>query len=68
MAGIAGFALLSALSTPPPIWFTVLAGLLALLAVKKPVTSWSILTGAAMLGVIVLSIAQAGGIVVAVLP
>jgi SAM-dependent methyltransferase len=61
MAGIAGFALLSALSTPPPIWFAVLGGLLALLAAGKPITRWSVLTGAAITSVVVLSVVQASG-------
>ncbi len=61
MAGIAGFAVLSALSTPPAIWFAVVAGLLALLALGKPITRWSVLTGAAMAGVIALSIVQSSG-------
>ncbi len=61
MTGIAGFALLSAMSTPPPIWFAVVALLLGLLAIGKPVTRWSAVAGAAMAAVIVLSIVQASG-------
>ena len=61
MAGIAAFAVLSALSTPPPVWFAVVAAALAALAIGRPITRWSVLTAAAMVGVIALSVVQSVG-------
>lgn len=44
LAGIAAFTLLSALSTPPIVWFTVLAILLALGGLAAGITRWSAVT------------------------
>jgi spermidine synthase len=60
MAGIGVFALMSILSTPPAVWFAVVALGLGILGLGLPLNRRSILTGASMAGVIALSlVAQA---------
>jgi SAM-dependent methyltransferase len=62
MAGIVAFTLLSVLGTSPVIWFVAVAGFLGVGGFAAGLTSWSVVTAASMLGVIVLSIgAQVGG-------
>lgn len=62
MLGIVAFALLSALSTPPPVWFALVAAVLALLGLGTRFNRWSALSVVAMTGVMALSIAaQARG-------
>ena len=58
MTGIAAFSLLSALGTPPAVWFAVAAAVLGLLALGAGVTRWSIVSGAMLVGVVVLSVFQ----------
>ena len=60
MAGIGVFALMSVLSTPPAVWFGVVALGLGILGLGLPINRRSILTGGSMAGVIALSlVAQA---------
>ncbi len=58
MAGIAAFSLVSALGTPPALWFAIAAALLGLLALGAGVTRWSLISGAMLVGVVVLSVVQ----------
>lgn len=58
MTGIAGFSILSALGTPPALWFAVAAGILGLLTLGAGVSRWSIASGVMLAGVVGLSIAQ----------
>ena len=60
MAGILGFTALSAAGTNPIVWFLVLAVLVLLIALGGGVTPWSIVGGAAMLGVVYAVAIQAG--------
>jgi hypothetical protein len=60
MAGIAGFAILSALWTPPPVWFAVVAVLLLLLGLGAGLGPWSPISGIAVVGVLYLALIQAG--------
>ncbi len=67
LAGIAAFTILSALQTPPPVWFGVLAVGLALLGLGKGLPRRALpaalagLSAIAMLAVVGLSIAQLHG-------
>jgi hypothetical protein len=58
MAGIAGFSVLSALWTPPLVWFTVVAVLLLLLGLGSGLGPWSPISGIAMLSVVYLAALQ----------
>jgi Spermine/spermidine synthase domain len=58
MAGIAGFGLLSALWTPPLVWFCIVAVLLLLLGLGAGLGPWSPISGLAILCVIYLAILQ----------
>jgi len=60
MAGIAGFSVLSALWTPPLVWFTVVAILLLLLGLGSGLGPWSPISGIAMLSVVYLASVQTG--------
>ncbi|MGZ6273905.1 MAG: spermine/spermidine synthase domain-containing protein [Candidatus Limnocylindrales bacterium] len=60
MAGIAGFAVLSALWTPPLVWFSVVAVLLLLLGLGSGLGPWSPISGIAMLSVLYLAVLQQG--------
>ena len=60
MAGILGFTALSAAGTNPIVWFAVLAVLVLLIALGGGVTPWSLVGGAAMLGVVYAVAIQAG--------
>ena len=55
MAGIASFAVLSALGTSPLVWFLVVAALLSAGALGTGIRRSTVLSGAAMVGVIVLA-------------
>jgi hypothetical protein len=61
MAGIAAFAVLSALWTPPLVWFGVVAVLLMLLALGNGVGVLAPISGAAMVAVLVLAAVQGAG-------
>lgn len=52
MAGIAAFAIVSILQTPPGVWFAIVALLLLLLALGRGPTMWSVVGGLAMLATI----------------
>lgn len=58
MTGIAAFSLLSALGTPPALWFAIAGIILGLLALGAGVTRWSVISGAMLVGVVVLSVVQ----------
>jgi hypothetical protein len=58
MAGIAGFAILSAFWTPPLLWFGVVAVLLLLLGLGAGLGPWSPVSGIAMLSVLYLAVLQ----------
>jgi hypothetical protein len=58
MAGIAGFAVLSALWTPPLAWFAVVAVLLLLLGLGSGLGPWSPISGIAIVGVLYLALLQ----------
>jgi hypothetical protein len=58
MAGIAGFAILSALWTPPLVWFSVLAVLLLLLGLGAGLGPWSPISGIAVVSVLYLAFLQ----------
>jgi SAM-dependent methyltransferase len=60
LAGIAAFGVLSAAAFEPTAWFTVVAVLLALLALGRGVTAWSAVPASAMVGVLLL-VAGASG-------
>ncbi len=60
MAGIAGFAVLSALWTPPLVWFSVVAILLLLLGLGSGLGPWSPISGIAMISVLYLAVLQQG--------
>jgi Spermine/spermidine synthase domain len=60
MTGIAGFAILSALWTPPPVWFAVVAILLLLLGLGAGLGPWSPISGIAVAAVFYLALLQAG--------
>jgi spermidine synthase len=60
MLGIAGFATMSFLGLPPPVWFAVLAVLLVLGALGTGLTAWSAIGGAAMLAVVATSVFAVG--------
>ncbi len=59
MIGIAAFAILSALGTPPPVWLVVVVGLTVALVLGSGVTAWSFL-GAAALAACLLVTVSAG--------
>ena len=52
MAGIAAFAGVSLLQTPPGVWFAIVGLLLLLLALGRGPTVWSVVAGLAMLAAI----------------
>ncbi len=52
LLGIAMFATMSILSTPPAAWFAVIALLLGLMALGRGFSGWSVIGGVAMLAVI----------------
>lgn len=58
LGGIAAFTALSAMGTPPTVWFAVLGGALLLMGLGRGFSMWSLVSGAAMVGVIYLSIAS----------
>ena len=60
MAGIAGFALMSWLWTPPLVWFAIVAVLLLLMGLGSGLGPWSPLSGMAMLCVLYLAAIQTG--------
>lgn len=60
MCGIAGFGILSALWTPPLVWFGVVAVLLLLLGLGTGFGPWSPISGIAILGVLYLALLQQG--------
>jgi hypothetical protein len=60
MTGIAVFAILSGLATPPPLWFLIVAGLASLLALGVGVTRWSLISGFMLVATVGLSVVQAG--------
>jgi hypothetical protein len=61
MAGIAGFTILSALWTPPLVWFSVVAVLLLLLGLGSGLGPWSPISGIAVVSVLYLALLQQGG-------
>jgi hypothetical protein len=54
MTGVAAFTLLSALGTPPIVWFTVVAILVSLLGLSTGLRRSSLVTAGSMAGVLVL--------------
>jgi hypothetical protein len=52
MAGIAAFAAVSLLQTPPGVWFAIVGLLLLLLALGRGPTLWSVVGGLAMLATV----------------
>ena len=60
MAGIAAFALLASLWTPPLVWFLVVAVLLLLLGLGSGLGPWSPISGIAVVGVLYMALMQAG--------
>jgi len=60
LVGIAGFTLLSALWTPPVVWFVIVAVLLLALGLGQGLGPWSPISGMAMIAVIYLALLQAG--------
>jgi hypothetical protein len=58
MAGIAGFGILSALWTPPLVWFGVVAALLLLLGLGAGLGPWSPISGIAVVSVLYLALLQ----------
>ena len=54
LTGIAGFGLASVLGLEPIAWFTIVAVLLALLALGRGITAWSAVPAVAMLAVLVI--------------
>lgn len=58
MTGIAAFSLLASLGTPPAVWFAIAAVVLGLLSLGAGVSRWSVISGAMLVGVVVLSIVQ----------
>ena len=62
MAGVASFFGLANVSSPPPIWFLVVAAMVTLGALGSGVTRGSLISAAAMTGVLVLTVlGQHGG-------
>lgn len=62
LAGIAAFATLALLTTPPTVWFAVIAGVLGLRALGSAIGVSTLVGGAAMAGVLAFAVfAQAGG-------
>ena len=59
MTGIAAFTLLSALQTPPVVWFVVVGLLAAVLGLSAGLTRWSPVTAVSLAGAIVVIIATA---------
>ncbi|HVR88588.1 MAG TPA: spermidine synthase [Candidatus Limnocylindria bacterium] len=60
LAGIVLFVGLSALSTPPAVWFAALALLLLLLALGRGLTRGSVVNGALLVGVVGMNLIAAG--------
>jgi SAM-dependent methyltransferase len=60
LSGIAGFTVLSALWTPPAVWFIVVAVLLLLLGLGQGLGPWSPISGLAMLAVVYFAFLQLG--------
>jgi len=58
LTGIAAFTILSALGTAPATWFVIVAVLAVVLALGRGVTVWSLVGGAAMVGVLYVSVAS----------
>ena len=58
LLGIVVFTTLSAASTPPTVWFAILAFALLAIALGRGLTLWSAVSGAAMVGVLFLSVAS----------
>jgi hypothetical protein len=58
MAGIAGFGIMSALWTPPLVWFGIVAVLLLLLGLGAGLGPWSPISGIAIVGVLYLALLQ----------
>jgi hypothetical protein len=52
MVGIAGFTLLSAAGTPPLVWFTLVAVLVALLVLGTKLNVWSLVTFVSLLAIL----------------
>ena len=60
MTGIAAFALVSGLATPPALWFAIVGVLAGLLALGSGVTRWSLISGAMLVATVILAILQQG--------
>jgi hypothetical protein len=60
MTGIAAFAVLSGIQTPPAIWFAVVAGIAGLLALGSGVSRWSLISGAMLVATVAIAFAQQG--------
>ena len=60
MIGIAGFAVMSALWTPPVVWFGIVAVLLLLLGLGAGLGPWSPISGIAVICVLYLALLQQG--------
>ena len=60
MAGIAAFAILASLWTPPLVWFLIVAVLLLLLGLGSGLGPWSPISGIAMAGVLYMGFLQVG--------
>jgi hypothetical protein len=60
MVGIAGFTLLSAAGTPPLLWFSVAAVLLALLLLGTGVNRWALVSAASVAAILFGVIVQTG--------
>jgi spermine/spermidine synthase len=58
MTGIAAFAALSGLATPPAVWFLVVALLSGVLALGTGVTRWSLVSGAFLVATALVTIVQ----------
>jgi hypothetical protein len=61
MSGIAAFAVLSSLWTPPLVWFGVVAILLLLMGLGSGLGPWSPISGIAMISVLYLAAIQTAG-------
>jgi hypothetical protein len=60
LAGIASFTLLSALQTPPVVWFAVVAAAFAATAIGSRATPWRLLSASAMLAIVYMSAVAPG--------
>jgi hypothetical protein len=60
MTGIAAFAVVSGLATPPALWFAIVGILAGLIALGAGVTRWSLASGAMLVATVALAILQQG--------